>query len=313
MTRAIGIAAVQVAPIPYDPAATWDKLAHEVRALAISAPSMDLLVFPELYLHAVGSWGDRWPRGYDRQVAETIPGPTTDRLCALAQEVGKWLVPGSIYEQTDGGVHNTAVVISPSGELVASYRKLFPWRPLEDSMPGDGYTVFDIPDVGRFGLMICYDGWYPEVARTLAWMGAEVILQPTLTKTVDREQELVIARANAIVNQAWLISPNYGGIFGTGRSLIVDPEGVVTAAGGSGEEVLTQIVDLDRARLVREHGTAGLNMMWKQLRDGPVPPYPPAAEGYARGAVMRGLGPLGSRRSVHEGERGRGGNRSRDG
>jgi len=76
--------------------------------------------------------------------------------------------------------------------------------------------------VGRFGLMICYDGWYPEVPRTLAWMGAEVILQPTLTKTVDREQELVVARANAIVNQVWLVTPNYGGLFGTGRSLIVD-------------------------------------------------------------------------------------------
>ena len=303
MTRAIGIAALQVAPVPYDPAATWDKLAHEVRGVAASVPSMDLLVFPELYLSAVGSWGETWPRGYDERVAESIPGPTTDRLCALAREVGKWLVPGSIYERAEGGVHNTAVVISPQGELVATYRKLFPWMPLEASVPGDAFTVFDIPDVGRFGLMICYDGWYPEVPRTLAWMGAEVILQPTLTKTSDREQELVIARANAIVNQAWIVTPNYGGLFGTGRSLIVDPEGVVVAAGGTGEELLTQIVDLDRVRLVREHGTAGLNTMWKQLRDRPVPAFPPARDGYPAGAVMDGLGPLGMRRSVLDVER----------
>ncbi len=303
MTRAIGIAALQVAPVPYDPAATWDKFAHEVRVLAAAVPSMDLFVFPELYLHAVGSWGDAWPRGYDEQVAEPIPGPTTDRLCALAREVGKWLVPGSLFERTAGGAHNTALAISPRGEIVATYRKLFPWRPLEASVPGDAFTVFDIPDVGRFGLMICYDGWYPEVPRTLAWMGAEVILQPTLTKTVDREQELVIARANAIVNQVWLVTPNYGGLFGTGRSVIVDPEGVVTATGGAGEEILTQIVDLDRVRLVREHGTTGLNTMWKQLRDGPVPGYPPAAQGYPTGGVMRDLGPLGLRRSVLEDER----------
>ena len=82
------------------------------------------------------------------------------------------------------GVHNTALAISPEGEIVATYRKLFPWLPLETSVPGDTFTVFDIPGAGRFGLMICYDGWYPEVSRTLAWMGAEVILQPTLTKTV---------------------------------------------------------------------------------------------------------------------------------
>src|SRR6478735_6527252 len=134
MTRAIGIAALQVAPVAYDPAATWDKLAHEV-----------------------GSWGDSWPRGYDERVAEPIPGPTTERLCGLAREVGKWLVPGSIYERAEGGVYNTALVISPTGELVATYRKLFPWRPLEGSLPGGSFTVFDIPDVGRFGLMICYD------------------------------------------------------------------------------------------------------------------------------------------------------------
>ncbi len=303
MTRAIGIVAAQVAPVPYDPEATWRKLAHEVRVLASSMPSMDLYVFPELYLHAVGSWGDSWPKGYDERVAEPIPGPTTDRLCALAREVGKWLVPGTIYERSEAGVHNTALAISPQGEIVARHRKLFPWMPLEGSVPGDACTVFDIPEVGRFGLMICYDGWYPEVPRTLAWMGAEVILQPTLTKTVDREQELVIARANAIVNQVWLVTPNYGGLFGTGRSLIVDPEGVVVAAGGAGEELLTQIVDLDRVRLVREHGTAGLNTMWKQLRDVPPPAFPAYREGFPAGAVMRDLGPMGLRRSVLDGER----------
>jgi formamidase len=196
---------------------------------------------------------------------------------------------GSLFERSELGVHNTAIAISPEGEIVACYRKLFPWRPLETSVPGDSFTVFDIPGAGRFGLMICYDGWYPEVPRTLAWMSAEVILQPTLTKTVDREQELVIARANAIVNQVFLVNPNYGSLFGTGRSIIVDPEGVVMAMGGDGEALLTQVIDLDRVRQVREYGTAGLSPMWKQLRDVPPPAFPVYREGFAAGAVMREL------------------------
>lgn len=294
MSRPIGILAAQVAPIAYDPAATWRKFEREVRVIAGAMPSMDLYVFPELYLHAVGSWGDDWPSGYDERVAETIPGPLTDRLCALAREVGKWLVPGSILERSESGaIHNTALAISPEGCIVARYRKLFPWLPLETTAPGDAFTVFDVPGAGRFGLMICYDGWYPEVARTLAWMGAEVILQPTLTKTVDREQELVLARANAIINQVYVVNPNYGALFGTGRSIVVDPEGLVLAQGGPGEELISQVIDLDRVRQVREFGTGGLNTMWKQLRDLPPPTFPVYAEGFASGTVMRDLGAIG--------------------
>lgn len=298
MSRPIGILAAQVAPVPYDPDATFSKFAAEVRRVAAAMPSLDLYVFPELYLHAVGSWGDEWPDGYDERVAETIPGPLTDRLCTLAREVGRWLVPGSMFERSELGIHNTALAISPDGSIVARYRKLFPWLPLETSVPGDSFSVFEIPGAGRFGLMICYDGWYPEVARTLAWMGAEVILQPTLTKTIDRDQELVLARGNAIANQVFVVNPNYGGLFGTGRSVIVDPEGIVVATGGSGEELLSQVIDLERVHQVREFGTRGLSPMWKQLRDVPPPVFPVYRDGFASGEVMRGLGPIGGRRSA---------------
>ena len=89
-----------------------------------------------------------------------------------------WLVPGSVYERGEGElVHNTCLVLSPEGELVASYRKVFPWQPHESSAPGDRFVTFDIPDVGRLGLSICYDGSFPETCRQLAWMGAEVVLQ----------------------------------------------------------------------------------------------------------------------------------------
>ena len=70
--------------------------------------------------------------------------------------------------------------------------------------------TFDIPEVGRIGLSICYDGGFPETCRQLAWMGAEVVLQPSRTTTSDRNQEMVMARANAIFNQIYLVSLNAG-------------------------------------------------------------------------------------------------------
>lgn len=291
MSRIIGIAAAQVAPVPNDPEATFAKFAREVRTLAALTPALDLLVFPEYYLTGMGSFGTPMPPGYLNDVAQTVPGPLTDRLCALARQTGKWIVPGSIVERDGAALHNTALAVSPDGELVARYRKLFPWMPFESSVPGDEHVTFDIPGVGRFGLAICYDGWVPEIMRTLAWMGAEVILQPTYTRTSDRAQELILAQANAITNQVYVVNPNVGHVFGTGRSIVTDPEGRILAEGGSGEEFLTVLLDLDLVTATREHGTAGLNALWKQLRDAP-PPFPPAVHGYDRGEVMRHLGPL---------------------
>ena len=292
MSRTIGVVGVQVAPRPYDVDATFEKFAREARRIAGSFPAFDLYVFPELYLSALGSFEDDRPPGYEEQVAETVPGPLTDRVAAVARDVRKWIVAGSIYERDGEAIYNTAIVVSPAGALVATYRKLFPWMPYEPTIPGDAYSTFDIPDVGRFGLAICYDGWVPEIPRTLAWMGAEVIVQPTATRTVDREQEIVLARANAIANQVFIVNPNNGALFGAGRSVIVDPEGRLLALAGSGEEFLTQVIDLDTVTTTREHGTAGLNPVWKQLRDAPPPLVGPYREGFAAGAVMEGLGPL---------------------
>jgi formamidase len=292
VSRTIGIVGVQVAPRPYDVDATFEKFVRETRRLAGSFPAFDLYVFPELYLSALGSFEDDRPPGYAARVAETVPGPLTERVAKLARDVRKWIVAGSIYERDGDDIYNTAIVLSPAGELVATYRKLFPWMPYEPTAPGDSYTTFDIPDIGRFGLAICYDGWVPEIPRTLAWMGAEVILQPTATRTVDREQEIVLARANAITNQVFIVNPNNGALFGAGRSVIVDPEGRVLALGGSGEEFLTQMIDLDAITTTREHGTAGLNPVWKQLRDAPPPLVGPSRDGFAAGDVMTELGPL---------------------
>jgi formamidase len=291
VTRILGLAAAQVAPVPNDAEATFRKFAHEVRTLTAITPAATLFVFPEYYLTGMGSFGSQVPAGYLARVAETVPGRLTDRIGALARSTGRWIVPGSFVERDGDNLHNTAIAVSPDGDVVARYRKMFPWMPFETSVPGDEHVTFDIPGIGRFGLAICYDGWVPEIMRTLAWMGAEVIIQPTYTRTADRTQELVLAQANAITNQVYVVNPNVGQAFGTGRSVIVDPEGRVLAQGGSGEEFLTLFLDLDLVSAVREHGTAGLNAVWKQLRDAP-PPFPPAIHGYAQGEVMRNLGPF---------------------
>lgn len=292
MNRTIGVVAAQVAPVPYDREATFRSFENHVRTLAAVFPNLDLYVFPEVYLTALGSWDDGYPSGYVESVAEPIGGTLTQRISELARSVGKWIVPGSIYEASGGDVYNTALVFDPDGELAASYRKIMPWMPYETTKPGNELTVFDIPGVGRFGLIICFDAWVPEITRNLTWMGADVILQPTYTRTNDRELELVLTRANAIANQVYVVSPNYGGLMGTGGSLMVDPEGHILTSAGSGEQYLNQVLDLSRVETVRQHGTYGMIRMWQQLRDAPPPPMPAYEQGFAAGEVMRGLGPL---------------------
>ena len=135
-------------------------------------------------------------------------------------------MPGSIYERgDDGNVYNTAIAVSPLGEIAATYRKVFPWQPYEQTTPGNEFVVFDIPGVGRVGLAICYDGSFPETARQLAWLGAEVIIQPTLTTTRDREMELVCARANAWTNQLYVVNVNASDPAGVGASVHRRPRG----------------------------------------------------------------------------------------
>jgi formamidase len=268
--RALSLAALQTAPVPRDPEATLGLLARRVRSLRTTVPHAQLAVLPELHLSAPPSTLEEHS-GYAREVAVEIPGPLTEALGRIAAESEIWLVPGSVYElASDGRVHNTAVVLAPDGELVASYRKVFPWQPHETCAPGEEFVTFDIPEVGRVGLAICYDGSFPETFRQLAWMGAELIVQVNLTTTSDREQELVMARANAIFNQLYVLSLNAATPAGVGRSLIADPEGLVRVASGSGEEVLTDVLDLEAVERVRRFGTAGVSRMWEQmLREGP--------------------------------------------
>ena len=122
-------------------------------------------------------------------------------LRETAAALGVWLIPGTVPELGDGGhVYNTQVVFDPCGNLVASYRKVFPWRPYEAWSSGHEFAVFDLPGSGRAGLSICYDAWFPESTRSVAWLGAEFVVNVVKTIGADRKQERVLAQANAIVN-----------------------------------------------------------------------------------------------------------------
>ncbi|UKA63528.1 carbon-nitrogen hydrolase family protein [Arthrobacter sp. FW306-04-A] len=243
--------------------------AAEVAAAVGTSPQSKLVVFPELHL-----FGDTYPDQQRTEVlqdsAEPLDGPRVSELRQLAADLGIWLVPGSVCERgPEGQLFNTQLVLSPEGELAGYYRKVFPWRPFEPYDPGDRFTTVDLKGIGRVGLNICYDAWFPEVSRQLAWMGAEVILNVVKTTTPDRRQELVLAKANAIVNQVFMVSVNCAGPTGKGLSLIVDPEGnTIAEADDDAPTLLAADLDLSVVEHVRTHGTENLNRPWSQFRPG---------------------------------------------
>lgn len=258
-----------------------DRIEHEVRVALKRFPWVQMVLLPEL-----ASFGPSLAR------AEALPGATEQRFQELARSLGIWLIPGSMYECHDGRIYNTAPVIDPQGTVVARYRKIFPFLPYEAGVAhGTEVTVFDVPGVGRFGLSICYDQWFPEVSRCMAWRGAEVILHPTMTTTTDRAQELVLAQANAITNQCFFVDVNNAGALGNGRSIIVGPDGDVMHQAGEQTEVIPLTLDLDRVRHARNCGTKGLGQMLKSFRDTDVvfPCHDPALR---RSETLRALGPL---------------------
>lgn len=237
-----------------------ERLEHETRRIMAKYPWLDMLVFGELATH-----------GGNADSAEEFPGPTEQRFCELARELGVWLIPGSLFERAENNTFNTASVIDPAGDVVGRYRKLFPWYPFEkDTTPGSDFLVFDVPDAGRFGVSICYDIWFPEVSRALAWLGAEAIINVTATYTPDRELDSCMARANALANQCYVLDACNAGKYGNGRTMLVGPEGDIVYQAGTAYELIPLRLDLDRVREVRRNGTMHLGQPLKSLRDSTV-------------------------------------------
>ncbi|XOV80327.1 MAG: carbon-nitrogen hydrolase family protein [Aestuariibacter sp.] len=263
----------------------FEAIAKEVRNIKKRFQHVAMVVLPEL-----ATFGPA-PR-----FAETLPGETESRYATLAAETGLWLVNGSLYERDQNRVFNTASVFSPQGEVVARYRKIFPFLPYEEGISaGTCPCVFDIPGLGRFGLSICYDMWFPETIRALVWQGAEVILHPTLTNTLDRDVELAIARAHAATNHCYMVDINAASSMGVGRSIVVGPGGEVVHQSSVEHEVIIFDVDFDYIRRVRERGWQGLGQPLKSFRDHKID-YPQ----YEKGARSQTLDALGALRKAEQ-------------
>jgi deaminated glutathione amidase len=278
MARNLGIAGIQMHVVHGRD--NTDRMLKQLNTVAALFPWVDIICFSELCMS-----------GLDMNLAMSIPNPSLDRIIGWAQKNNKWIIPGSFYEKEIDKIYNTAVVITPDGEIAARYRKIFPWRPLEETEAGEDFCIFDIPQKGRFGLCICYDLWFPELTRSLAWMGAEAVFCPTATYTSDRAQELILARANAISNQLYLFNINGLGVGGVGQSIFVDPEGRVLQTSGESEIIMTEIIDLDHTARVREYGTLGQCQIWKALANykGKFPVY---QQDMLKGDIFKSIGPL---------------------
>ena len=232
------------------------KIGEQIKKCKARFPWLDMIVLGELCSY-----------GPEKKYAENFPGATEQFYCDLAKSLNVWLIPGSHYETSGDLIYNTASVINNLGEVVTRYRKLFPFLPYEtDIASGQDFVVFDVPQ-GRIGVAICYDLWFPEVARSLVCKGAEVLIYPTMTGTIDRSIELVMAQATAATNQCYVIAVNTAGTLGNGQSIVVGPEGNNIYVAGQEEEIIPIEIDFALVRRNRERGLHSLGQPLKSFRD----------------------------------------------
>ena len=218
-------------------------------------------------------------------LGETIPGPSTEHFGALAKELNIVLVLSLFEKRTAGLYHNTAVVIERDGSIAGKYRKMhIPDDPAYYEKfyftPGDlGFEPIQT-SVGRLGVLVCWDQWYPEAARLMALRGAEVLIYPTAIgwessdeKTEQTRQSdawQLVQRGHAVANGLPVITVNRvgheedpsgqtNGIQFWGRSFVAGPQGELLLELGQSEEMTTVDVDLVRSERVRR--------WWPFLRD----------------------------------------------
>jgi predicted amidohydrolase len=236
--------------------ATADRLTR-----AAAAAGAELVVLPEKW--PVLATPEETAAG-----AEPFDGPALSWARATARELGIDLLAGSIAERVDGRERgsNTSVHVGPDGDVRAVYRKMHMfdvevagriYRESEHEAPGDEIVVSETAGGVELGLTVCYDLRFPELYRILAVRGARVITVPaafTLATTRDHWEPLL--RARAIENQAFVIAPNQigehaKGFRSGGRSMIVDPWGVVLATASDAEAFITAELDLERQAEIR--------------------------------------------------------------
>lgn len=225
-------------------------------------------------------------------LAESIPGPTTRQLQQLAEELAIVIV-GSVFEQRSNAVyHNTAVVVDRDGSIAGRYRKMhIPDDPGYSEKyyftPGDLGFEPVTTSVGRLGVLVCWDQWFPEAARLMALAGAELLLYPTAIGWDPRDDSdeqarqleawQTIQRAHAIANCLPLLACNRvgheddpsgrtGGIRFWGHSFVAGPQGEILSAASEQDAVLVTRLDLSR--------TAELRQQWPFFRDRRIDAYP---------------------------------------
>lgn len=260
--RTMTISVIQIAAVDDDNAANTDKLC---RLLDVAGRrGSDLVVLPEV----MTGCGASHPTAYQR-IAETIPGLTTARLCEKAREHGMYIT-GSMFERgNDGKIYNTAPLIAPSGGIIGSYRKTHLFSPgsgpditvglseAEKITPGDQLFVFETKKC-RLGIAICADLRFHEVIRELTLLGAEVIALPTAFPSPRLDHWEFTLRTRATDNQVFIAATGlYGqepvsGARFVGRSMVVDPWGVVLACASDGEVCTTTEIDLNDVQKVRQ-------------------------------------------------------------
>ncbi|HSM43029.1 MAG TPA: carbon-nitrogen hydrolase family protein [Afifellaceae bacterium] len=259
-----------------------EGMLHRLEVLMSRFPWTQMVLFSELA-----------PYGPLDRFAQPFPNEAIEQFQEAARRYGIWLIPGSMFEKADDGkIYNTSVVLDPNGAIVARYSKMFPFRPYEAGVEaGTEFCVFDVPQIGRFGLSICYDIWFPETTRQLTSQGVEVLLHPVLTGTTDRDAEIAIARATAAQFQCYVFDVNGLAAGGVGRSLVVDPSATVLHQSAGQEDIFPIEVDLDQVRRQREFGLKGLGQVLKSFRDRPTD-FSVYDRASGTDAYLKTLGPL---------------------
>ena len=272
-----------------DKAANLDKAIGQVRAARAKGAQIVCLqeLFTSLYFCD--------EEVYDNfALAEPIPGPSTDRLCAVAAEEGIVIIASLFEKRAQGLYHNTTAVIDADGRYLGKYRKMhIPDDPNYYEKfyftPGDlGYKVFDTA-FGRIGVLICWDQWYPEAARITALMGAEILFYPTAIGWATSQDEATnneqyqawqtIQRSHAVANGVHVISVNRVGFEQEGRmkfwggSFVANPFGrVLYQASHDNEETVVVGIDTTATDRYRTH--------WPFLRDRRIDSYAPITRRY---------------------------------
>ncbi len=214
-------------------------------ALVRAQADADLVVLPELWVP--GAFGYS---GYDES-ASPLPGATVSAIAEAARDINAHVVAGTFIEDDAGQRHNTAVLLSPRGDIVHTYRKVhlfgFDSGEAKTLVAGDDVSVGVIDGV-RFGMTTCYDLRFPELYRIFGDQGAELLIIPTGWPMSRLAHWQVLTRARAIENQVFLIGCNQvgtqEGVELAGHSVVIDPWGDVLLEAGEGEEVLRVDIDL---------------------------------------------------------------------